>query len=59
MIKILDYISTFFIYFMMLLWAIICAFLFIIELLCLLPFVLIEESYKRLKNLFNKKEPLT
>ena len=59
MIKIIDYISTFFIYFMMLLWAIICAFLFVIELLCLLPFVLIEESYKYLEKLFNKKEPLS
>ena len=59
MFKVLDYIMTFFMYFMLELWVIGTCLLFALEMIIMLPFVLIEESYKRLKNLFNKKEPLT
>ena len=59
MIKILDLIMTFFMYLMLALWIIGTSLLFTLEMIVMLPFVLIEESYKRLKNLFNKKEPLS
>lgn len=59
MFKVLDYIMTFFMYLMLALWVIGTGLLFALEMIIMLPFVLIEESYKRLKNLFNKKEPLT
>lgn len=58
MFKVLDYIMTFFMYLMLALWVIGTGLLFALEMIIMLPFVLIEESYKRLKNLFNKKEPL-
>ena len=59
MLKVLDYIMTFFMYLMLALWVIGTGLLFALEMIIMLPFVLIEESYKQLKNLFNKKEPLT
>ena len=59
MFKVLDYIMTFFMYLMLALWIIGTSLLFTLEMIIMLPFVLIEESYKRLKNLFNKKEPLS
>ena len=59
MFKVLDNIMTFFMYLMLALWVIGTGLLFALEMIIMLPFVLIEESYKRLKNLFNKKEPLT
>ena len=55
MFKVLDYIMTFFMYLMLALWVIGTGLLFALEMIIMLPFVLIEESYKRLKNLFNKK----
>lgn len=55
MFKVLDYIMTFFMYLMLVLWVIGTGLLFALEMIIMLPFVLIEESYKRLKNLFNKK----
>lgn len=59
MFKVLDYIMTFFMYLMLALWVIGTGLLFALEMIIMLPFVLIEESYKRLKKLFNKKEPLS
>ena len=58
MSKIIDYISFFFIYFMLALWIIGTVIVFVIEMAALLPFVLIEESYKHLKIFFKNKKPL-
>lgn len=58
MFKVLDYIMTFFMYLMLVLWVIGTGLLFVLELIIMLPFVLIEELYKCMKKLFYKKEPL-
>lgn len=58
MFKVLDYIMTFFMYLMLVLWVIGTGLLFALEMIIMLPFVLIEELYKCMKKLFYKKEPL-
>lgn len=58
MFKVLDYIMTFFMYLMLVLWVIGTGLLFVLELIIMLPFVLIEEIYKCMKKLVYKKEPL-
>lgn len=46
---------TFFTYLMLVLWYIGIVVMFIIEMTIMLPFVLIEETYKRIKNYFLKR----
>ena len=49
MFKVLDYIMTFFMYLMLVLWVIGTGLLFALEMIIMLPFVLIEEACKQLK----------
>ena len=59
MFKVLDYIMTFFMYLMLVLWVVGTGLLFALEMIIMLPFVLIEEACKQLKKILNnKKEPL-
>ena len=49
MFKVLDYIMTFFMYLMLVLWVVGTGLLFALEMIIMLPFVLIEEACKQLK----------
>lgn len=56
MFKVLDYIMTFFMYLMLVLWVVGTGLLFALEMIIMLPFVLIEEACKQLKKILNNKK---
>lgn len=52
--KIIDYIWPFLTYVFLALWIIGTSVLFFLEMIMLFPFVIIDEAYARIKNLFKK-----